>query len=84
MGFKFLQWPHQGAVNATRVSWSLFCKRMCQVKRETWNGNKTRTRTTSSNVWASRMCVAGGGGGLIFDLTPDFSVMLRKTVREED
>ena len=30
------------------------------------------------------MSVAGGGGGLIFDLTPDFCVMLAKPVHEED
>lgn len=35
------------------------------------------TRATSSNVCASRTLKAGGGGCLIFDLTPELSVTLR-------
>lgn len=34
------------------------------------------TSAMSSKVWESRTSKAGAGGGLIFDLTPDFSVTL--------
>lgn len=44
------------------------------------SGAKPLTRTTSSNVWASRTTTAGGGGGLMFDLIPDFFVILENAV----
>ncbi len=36
----------------------------------------SHTRATSSNVCASRIWYAGGGGGLMLDFTPDCAVTL--------
>jgi hypothetical protein len=42
-----------------------------------------RTRATSSKLYASRMRVSGGGGGLMLDLTPDFLVTLSEHLADE-
>jgi len=36
------------------------------------------SKAISSKLWTSRIKVSGGGGGLMFDFTPDFAVMLRE------
>lgn len=47
--------------------------------------NVTRTsfvssKATSSKLWTSRIKASGGGGGLMFDFTPDFAVMLKEYI----